>query len=99
QRCDPLAAVRELLPAGLKMVGFLGTADDIDISFWRPFGTRRVAHILTSETGREIRERGIRYAVVSELALEEGHTTLTAWTQRVQAEITATNQTTVKISS
>ena len=38
-RWDPLANVRELLPQGLKVVGFMGTADDIDISLWRPLGT------------------------------------------------------------
>ena len=39
-RSDPLANVRALLPQGLKVVGFMGTADDIDISLWRPFGSR-----------------------------------------------------------
>jgi hypothetical protein len=35
-----------MLPPGLKIVGFVGTADDIDISLWRPYFTRRVEHIL-----------------------------------------------------
>ena len=41
-RSDPLANVRALLPPGLKVVGFMGTVDDIDISLWRPLGSRLV---------------------------------------------------------
>ena len=56
-RSDPLANVRALLPHGLKVVGFMGTADDLDISLWRPFGSRRIEHILLSESSDQIRQR------------------------------------------
>ena len=53
-RSDPLANVRALLPEGLSVVGFMGTADDIDISLWRPFGQRRVEHVLLSDSPEQI---------------------------------------------
>jgi hypothetical protein len=89
-RSDPLANVRALLPPGLKVVGFMGTADDIDISLWRPFGSRRVEHIPLSESPEQIRQRQIQFAVVGEVNLLENNTTLAEWQKRTGAELVAT---------
>jgi len=89
-RSDPLANVRALLPKGLSVVGFLGSSDDIDISLWRPFGTRSVKHILLSDTLAQIRQRHIQYAVVSGQHLVDQHTTLAAWQAQTGAEVVAT---------
>jgi hypothetical protein len=89
-RSDPLANVRALLPPGLKVVGFMGTADDLDISLWRPFGSRRVEHMLLSESPAQIRQRHIEYAVVGEVNLLENNTTLAEWQKRTGAELVAT---------
>jgi hypothetical protein len=97
-RSDPLANVRALLPPGLKVVGFMGTADDIDISLWRPFGSRRVKHILLSDLPEEIRERGIQYAVIGEVNLLENKTTLADWLKETEAELVATATATVTVS-
>jgi len=88
-RSDPLANVRALLPQDLKVVGFLGTADDLDISLWRPFGSRKVEHILLDESPAQIRQRHILYAVVGEVHLAENHTTLAEWQRRTGAELIA----------
>jgi hypothetical protein len=89
-RSDPLAKVRAWLPQGLSEVGFMGTADDIDISLWRPFGTRRVRHILLSDSLQQIRERHIQYAVVGEVNLLQSGTTFAEWQARTRAELVAT---------
>ena len=68
----------------------MGTPDDIDISLWRPFGTRRVEHILLSDSPEQIRQRQIQYAVVGEVNLSEHNTTLAEWQQRTGAELVAT---------
>ena len=86
-RSDPLAEVRTLLPQGLSVVGFMGTPDDIDMSLWRPFGSRRVEHILLSDSRDEIRRRQIQYAVVGGLNLEEHNTSLEDWQKRTGAEL------------
>ena len=97
-RSDPMANVRALLPEGLKVVGFMGTIDDVDISLWRPLGSRKVKHILLSDSGEEIRQRGIRYAVVGEANLVENRTTLAEWQERTGAELVATAVATVTVT-
>jgi hypothetical protein len=97
-RSDPLANVRALLPKGLSVVGFMGGADDIDISLWRPFGGRRVEHILLSDSPAQIRQRHIQYAVVSEAHLLDQHTTLAVWQERTGAELVATAIATTTVS-
>ena len=97
-RSDPLANVRALLPEGLSVVGFMGTADDIDISLWRPFGQRRVEHVLLSDSPGQIRQRHIRYVVVGGGNLADHNTTLAAWQERTGAELVATATTTILVS-
>jgi hypothetical protein len=97
QRPDPMAGVRTLLPKGLTMVGFLGTPDDIDISFWRPFGQKQVKHLLTSDSAAAIRQRGILYAVVSQFSLAEAGLTLEEWRKQTGAELLASASITQKI--
>ena len=97
-RSDPLSNVRALLPPGLKVVGFMGTADDIDISLWRPFGSRRVKHILLSDLPGEITGQGIEYAVVGEVNLLENKMTLADWLRETGAELVATATATVTVS-
>jgi hypothetical protein len=89
-RSDPLASVRALLPEGLSVVGFMGTADDIDISLWRPFGTRRVEHILLSDSLEQIQQRHIQYAVIGEVNLLENKLTFAEWQAKTRAELVAT---------
>ena len=40
-RNDNLAVVREHLPATARTIGFAGTGDESELSFWRPFGQRQ----------------------------------------------------------
>jgi len=97
-RADPLAKVRALLPPGLTVVGFMGTGDDIDISFWRPFGKTRVKHILLDDSLEQIRKNGIEYAVVGGFNLTFNGTTLEAWKQRSGAQVLAKTTATLKVS-
>ena len=97
-RSDPLACVRELLPPDLRVVGFMGTADDIDISLWRPYGARRVEHILVTDSGAQIRQRGITCAVVGENNLQEKGVTFDAWSRQAGAELVATTNATLKVA-
>jgi hypothetical protein len=89
-RSDPLANARALLPKDLAVVGFMGTADDIDISLWRPFGTRRVEHILLSDSLEQIRQRHVQYAAIGEVNLTQSQTSLAEWQAKTRAELVAT---------
>ncbi len=88
-RNDPHAHLRAKLPADVRTVGFLGDADDLDISFWRPIGARRVAWIKLEETAAQIRERNIEYAVVSGPHLEGTNQSLADWLVQTRAEVVA----------
>jgi len=98
ERWDSLAQARELLPKGLNVVGFLGHGDDVDISLWRPFFSRRVEHILLEDTSEQIRQRHIQYAVVSGGYLATSGVPLDAWLQRTRAELLATLTVTQTVS-
>lgn len=41
-RSDSLAELREHIPYGSKVIGFLGTSNESEISLWKPFGLRKV---------------------------------------------------------
>ncbi len=94
QRSDPLAGLRQAFPPDLKIIGFLGTEDDLDISLWKPYGSRREEPILFEDSPEKIRDLGIEYAVVSGSQLDVKHSTIEQWLQKSGAElITSTNVT------
>lgn len=98
QRSDPLAGMRQWFPDGLKVVGFMGTDDDLDISLWKPYGSRRVEPFLISDSPERIRELGIKYAVVSGLNLDVYKTTIQDWLQNSGAELLDTTNATMTVS-
>jgi len=97
-RPDPLAQARVALPAGCPIVGFVGTSDDPSISFWRPFGERRVEEILPGDSVAQIRDRHIEYAVVSEIFLHLQHTTIDTWLQEHHATLVTSFTATTQVS-
>jgi hypothetical protein len=98
QRSDPLANVRALLPPDTRLVGFMGTQDDIEISLWHPYFSRRVKDVQLSDSAHFIRDQGIKYVVVGGFNLAEKHVSLEEWLDRTHAEVIATTSATVKVS-
>lgn len=97
-RSDPLANVRLLLPPSVRIMGFMATEDDIEVSLWRPFGSRQVKDILLSDSVEEIRRRNIEYIVVGGFNLTQQGMTLEAWLARTHAEWIAKTKATVKVA-
>lgn len=97
-RADALAGVRQLLPPGLKTVGFLADGDDLDISLWRPFFARRVHHVLLKDSGSAIRSRGIEYVVVGGAYLRYENANLERWLKEVDGRLLASTSATIKVS-
>ncbi len=97
-RTDPLAGLRSLLPSQLAVVGFMARGDDTDISLWRPFGSRRVEHLLVSDSPSEIRQRGVEYAVVGDFNFALNGSTFDAWQRATGAQVVATTNATVRVS-
>ena len=97
-RSDPLAGMRQWFPEGLKVIGFMGTDDDLDISLWKPYGSRRVERFLFDDPPEKIRELGIQYGVVSGLELDVNKSTIQDWLQRSGAELLNTTNATMTVS-
>jgi len=97
-RSDPLACIRPLLPPGVTRVGFFANPDDIDISLWRPFGSRQVLHVMLKDSGSQIRERNLEYVVVGGFNLHETGMTIEEWMNRVNAELVATTNATLRVA-
>src|SRR5262249_34028837 len=97
-RSDPLAGMRQWFPDGLKVIGFMGTDDDLDISLWKPYGSRRVERFLFDDPPETIRELGIKYAVVSGLELDVNKLTIQDWLQKSGAELLDTTNATMTVS-
>lgn len=87
QRSDPLSEVRARLPADLRVVGFLADGDDMDYSLWRPLLGRKVLHVLLSDSGDQIRSRGIKQVVVGGAFLKAQQTTIEDWVQKVGGRV------------
>lgn len=96
-RPDPLAQVRALLPPNLKVVGFMAAEDDIEVSFWRPFGQRTVKDVLVTDTPQQLRDRGIEYIVVGGLNLKLRNKTLEEWVRETGVQIVASTTATIKV--
>ena len=97
ERNDALAGVREFLPPDLKVVGFIGDADDCDISLWRPFGSRRVEHFLLTDPPAQIRQR-VQYVVIGGFNLQTHGQTIDNWLQAADAGLVGITNVTLKIS-
>jgi len=103
-RSDPLPELRASLPKDLKLVGFLGTPDDLDISFWRPYLSRQVAQISASEAADQLRKRKLTHAIVSGAGIEwythdSTNLTLETWLAEARAEVLTNTTTTVTVSA
>jgi hypothetical protein len=96
-RWDSLAGVRDLLPPGISVVGFLGGVDDCDISLWRPFFERRVEHFKLGDTPAQIQARA-DYVVVSETSLESSGVKFADWLQKSGATSIAATNAMLKVS-
>jgi hypothetical protein len=95
-RPDPLANVRASMPSDVAVIGFMADGDDLDISFWRPFGKKRVEHVLLSDSADLLKH--LDYVVVGGANLENNHVSLDEWLRRAGAKAIATNTATLKLN-
>ena len=75
----------------------MGTDDDLDISMWKPYGSRRVEPFLVEDSPEQIRQLGIEYAVVSGLELSAKHVTIDEWLKKNAAEMIFTMNATMTV--
>lgn len=84
-RADAFAPARKLIPPGASPIGLV-TFDDPETSLWRPFGSRRILHVTRNDTGTDLREKHIKYALVSTAVLSAQYqTTIAAFLRQLDA--------------
>ena len=88
-RPDSFAPIRNLLPADAERIGFF-SGNTPEASLWKPFGKRRVIHILPTDTLESIREQDIEYIVAGIRTMREsGFPGLKEWCDEYEAEVVA----------
>ena len=81
KRTQVFAPVLAALPGDATVLGYLAE-DCPETSVWKPFGSRRVLHVKRSDSAEAIRQRGIRYMLVTLSASKEPWP---HWVQRMNA--------------
>ena len=93
-RADVLAPVRDLLPASVREIGFIGTEDDPEPSLWKPFGQRVVHDIVNPFDLSSLPE----FVSVSESWLsEQTGQSIEDWAKAVEMEEVGCVKITVKV--
>jgi len=64
ERADGFAPVRNILPAGVHAFGLI-SFDDPEAALWWPLGSRRMEHLVPSDTSDDIRRHGIQYILIN----------------------------------
>lgn len=86
-RSDAFASVRKALPADVRKLGLI-TFDLPETSLWRPFGSRKILHILPEESAASLDAQGISYILVPE-TLVGGPVEFTRWAQKAGVQSVA----------
>ena len=69
-RAEAFAPVRDSLPPDQNVVGMV-TFDDPETSMWRPFGKRRIRHVLEGDSAAFLQSEGIQYVLVSKVKFSQ----------------------------
>jgi hypothetical protein len=97
-RPDAFAPLRAVIPPGEKVVGIV-TKDDPETSMWRPFGSRKVAHVLPSDSGDDLRRWGIKYIAINPMTFRQKfEMPLDQWLADVNGEVVTNIPLTLKAS-
>lgn len=87
ERADAFAPVRDTLPKDANPLGLV-TFDDPETSLWRPFGSRRILHVIKGDTAVDLERRRIQYVLVSFTVLAVHHqTSLEDLLQKLNGEV------------
>jgi hypothetical protein len=86
-RHDALAPIRDLLPASEQRVGLAGSLDCPEASLWRPFGSRKMIHMLPGDSTTRVREAGVEYVILTPEACELFQMSMEQWLREYNAEV------------
>lgn len=69
-RADAFTEVREDLTNDDTVLGFLSSGNDLETSLWRPYGFRKVVHILPTSNPATLAAEGVSKVLISRRAVE-----------------------------
>jgi hypothetical protein len=88
ERANAFEPALRLLPPGLKVLGMI-TYDDPEAAMWRPFGSRKIVHLCTTDGPDEAKMYGVEYIWVHPRVFTMlWHETFDAWLRRMHGEVT-----------
>lgn len=89
-RANVLSPLIEALPSDTKAVGLISVTEP-ETSLWRPFGSRRVFHIVKGTTPGELAARGVEWVIVcAEMSPEVLKEPLATWLDRFHGVVVRT---------
>ena len=99
-RYDALGDLRLYLPESEKVVGFLQSGDDPEVSLWRPFGSRQVIEVTSDMSVDKLSSDHVHLVVVDRDALEAKYDfNLDKLTKKWSATVVAEKDLAVKVGS
>jgi hypothetical protein len=67
------------IPSDVAVLGFYATGDAPETALWRPFGQRKIVHILEGDSPADLQDKSVHMAVVSDYAMYLKGITLNEW--------------------
>jgi hypothetical protein len=86
-RADGFAPVRARLPEDASVLGMI-TFDDPETSLWRPFGTRRIVHVLPQDSPETLGTGKVEYVLVNlDVFKERFNMPFETWTALMRGQL------------
>jgi len=73
--------------AGERLIGFATTCSGAEPNWWLPFGQRQVERVLPGDSPLQLRQQGMHYVVVEDLALQTANQTIEQWGQQYRGDL------------
>jgi hypothetical protein len=85
-RSNAFAPVINVLPAGLKVLGFV-TYDDPETSLWQPFGSRQIIHVCPDDSPEYVKSRGVGYILAKDDLFGKRFPAFGDWLKQMNARV------------
>ena len=85
-RNDGFAPVRDILPPGLKVLGFI-TYDDPETSLWFPMGSRTIFHVCPDDSSIYLKDHGVEYILANSDKFHKQFPGLDEWLNKMNASV------------
>ncbi len=85
-RGEAFAPVLDILPPGLKVLGFI-TYDDPETSLWFPMGSRTIFHVRPDDDPAYLKDHGVEYILANNDRFHKQFPGLDEWLKKMNASV------------